>query len=107
MNLTEFLALGIPSYETARQLALVFNVDIAEKLDKLQKANEERRHKVDPVLLKDGRYMLCADVLTEIGENGVFAEGFAMLNKELFNQVDVIAWAAAVQFVAPPVPEGI
>lgn len=40
--------------------------------------------------------MLCADLLTEIQSGGLYADGFAMLPVELFEQVEVMDWGDAV-----------
>lgn len=78
------------SYETAKDLALVFSPELAAQLAEVQAEHGNPRHVASPVDLTDSRKMLCADLLTEIAPGGLYAQGFAYLPKELFNSVDVI-----------------
>jgi len=78
------------SYETAKDLALVFSPELAAQLAAVQAEYGNPRHVAMPVDLIDGRKMLRADLLTEIGEGGLYSSGFSHLPKELFNYVDVI-----------------
>jgi antitoxin MazE len=52
--------------------------------------------KVATVELTDGRYMLCADVLSEIGEGGLYAAGFGRLPASVFPSVAVLPMAEAL-----------
>lgn len=96
MNLSEFLSTGQPDYGTAKNYALVFSSDLRDRLDAIQAEHGDPRHRVKPVGLTDGRWMLCADVLTEVGERGIYSAGFGHLDPALFPQVEVIAWADAL-----------
>ena len=57
------------------------------------------RHVAAPVPLTDGRLMLCADLLTETGPGGLYAQGFAHLPAELFPQVAIFPMAEAVSMI--------
>ena len=93
MNLLELLQQN-KTYSELKDLALVFNSNLKSILETNQ-ASFESKHKVSPVELTDGNFMLCADLLTEIGNNGLYAQGFGLLNQDLFSQVNVISMEEA------------
>jgi len=49
------------------------------------------QHRVQPVQMSNGDWFLCADVLTEIGEGGIFKCGFDILPLKMFDLVVVDA----------------
>ena len=87
------------SYETAKELAIVLMPDQAATLGAIQQEYGNPRHVAAPVPLVDGRLMLCADLLTETGPGGLYAQGFAHLPSELFPQVAVIPMADAIALI--------
>jgi hypothetical protein len=89
MTLAEIITQPI-SYEKAKHLALVFSPALAAQLAAVQAEYGNPHHVANPVDLSDGRKMLCADLLTEIGPRGLYAQGFAHLPAELFPFVEVI-----------------
>ena len=90
------------SYKTARHLAIVLTPDQAATLGAIQAQYGDPRHVAAPVPLTDGRLMLCADLLTETGPGGLYAQGFAHLPAELFPQVAVIPMADAIAIIPQP-----
>jgi hypothetical protein len=84
------------SYETAKEFALVFNSELAAQLAAVQSEHGNPRHVAIPVDLVDGRKMLRADLLTEIGPGGLYAQGFAHLPSELFPLVEVLPMNAVL-----------
>ena len=90
------------SYETARDLAIVLTPDQAATLGAIQAQYGNPRHVAAPVPLVDGRLMLCADLLTETGPGGLYAQGFAHLPAELFAQVQIRAMAEAIALIPQP-----
>ena len=90
------------SYETARDLAIILTPEQAATLGAIQAQYGNPRHVAAPVPLSDGRLMLCADLLTETGPGGLYAQGFAHLPAELFPQVAVIPMADAIALIPPP-----
>jgi hypothetical protein len=90
------------SYETARDLAIVLTPDQAATLDAVQQQYGNPQHVAAPMPLVDGRLMLCADLLTETGPGGLYAQGFAHLPAELFAQVAVIPMADAIDLIPQP-----
>lgn len=91
-------------YEAGRQYGLVFSADLANRLAEVQ-ANALSQHYASPVLLADGRYLLCGDLLSEVGARGLYASGFAKLNPTRFGEIVVLPWADAVALL--PQPESV
>ena len=91
------------SYETAKELAIILTLDQAVTLGAIQQQYGNPRHVAAPVPLTDGRLMLCADLLTETGPGGLYAQGFAHLPAELFPQVQIIPMADAIALIPQPV----
>jgi hypothetical protein len=89
MNLQE-LILQNKSYEELQSLVLIFNSSLKDILETTQETFNSQ-HKVSPIELTDGRYMLCADLLTEIGPGGLYSQGFGLLDTDLFSQVEVVS----------------
>jgi hypothetical protein len=87
------------SYETARDLAIILTPDQAATLGAIQAEHGNPRHVAAPVALTDGRLMLCADLLTETGEGGLYAKGFAHLPSEIFPQVQIIPMQEAIDLI--------
>jgi hypothetical protein len=92
------------SYETAKNLALVFSSELAAKFSAIQDEHGSRFIAI-PVDLTDGRKMLCADLLTEIGPGGLYAQGFAHLPAELFPLVEVLPMSAVLPLLPQPKEE--
>lgn len=93
------------SYETAKELAIILTPEQAATLGAIQQQYGNSRHVAAPVPLTDGRLMLCADLLTETGPGGLYAQGFAHLPAELFPQVAVIPMADALALIPQPEEE--
>lgn len=90
------------SYETAKELAIVLTPEQAATLGAIQAQYGNPRHVAAPVPLIDGRLMLCADLLTETGPGGLYAQGFAHLPAALFQQVKIIPMADAIALIPQP-----
>ena len=90
------LALPI-RYADAKQLALVFTPQIAQRLAELHGEHGTNNCVPIPRVLTDGRLMLCADVLTEVGEGGLLQGMWEAADKAvLLPAVEVIPWDEAV-----------
>lgn len=92
------------SYAEAKQYALVFGDAAVEALRQAQQARNSQ-HRVAPVQLSDGRWMVCADVLTELHPSGLLAGGLELLPQELFPEVGVMPWDDAVALLPQPEPD--
>ena len=93
------------SYETARNLAIILTPEQAATLGAVQQQYGNPQHVAAPMPLTDGRLMLCADLLTETGPGGLYAQGFAHLPAELFLQVQIIPMADTVALIPQPEEE--
>jgi hypothetical protein len=86
-------------YESARDLAIVLTPEQAATLGAVQAQYGNPQHVAAPVTLTDGRLMLCADLLTETGPGGLYAQGFAHLPTEMFSQVEIIPMNEAIDLI--------
>ena len=93
------------TYETAKDLALVFSPELAAQLAAVQSEHGNPRHVASPVDLIDGRKMLCADLLTEVGQGGLYSGGFSHLPTELFSLVQVMPMSDAILLLPQPEEE--
>ena len=93
MNLLELIQQN-KTYSELKDLALVFDSNLKNILESTQETFQSK-HKASPVELTNGSYMLCADLLTEIGFGGLYREGFSLLDIDLFAQVSVITMEEA------------
>ena len=82
---------------------LVFSEELCNILLAIQNENPST-FRVAPFRLTDGRYMLCADVLSEIGERGLFHDNFSLLPTEMFSEVQFISFSE-IESVIPPETE--
>jgi hypothetical protein len=101
MTLSDLITQPV-SYETAKDLALVFSPELAAQLSAVQSEHGDPRHVASPVDLTDGRKMLCADLLTEIGPGGLYSGGFAHLPAELFPAVEVLPMSQVLPLLPQP-----
>jgi hypothetical protein len=90
------------SYENAKELAIVLTPDQAATLGEVQAQYGNPNHVAAPVPLTDGRLMLCADLLTETGPGGLYAQGFAHLPADIFPQVQILPMTDAVALIPQP-----
>jgi hypothetical protein len=86
----------LPPISELQQLALVFSSEVNDALVLAQSSlPPERQHRVQAIQLTDSRWLLSADILSEIGGTGLFKDGFIAPPQEYFSQVEVISWDAA------------
>jgi len=93
------------SYEDARDYALVFDVQLAERLAEIHAEHGSQKCVPVPRVLTDGRLMLSADVLTEVMPGGLLEGMWNAADKTVLAQaVTVMPWADAVALLpADPV----
>jgi hypothetical protein len=85
------------SHSDAQGLALVFTPQLAERLADIHAEHGSPNCVPVPRVMTDGRLMLSADVLTEIGPGGLLHAMWEAADKEVLGQaVEVIPWADAV-----------
>jgi hypothetical protein len=95
------------SYEDARQWALVFDVALAERLAEIHAEHGSQKCVPVPREMSDGRLMLSADVLTEVGPGGLLEGMWNAADKAVLAEaVTVLPWADALALLpADPVEE--
>lgn len=95
-------------YADASGLALVFTPQLAGRLAQLHAEHGSPNCVPVPRVLKDGRLMLAADVLTEIEPGGLLHAMWEAADKAvLLPAVTVLPWADAVALLPPqPNPYG-
>jgi hypothetical protein len=90
------LTLPIP-LETARGLALVFTPQLAARLAELHAEHGTTNCVPVPQSLSDGRLLLSADVLTEVGPGGLLNAMWQAADQAiLLPSVEVIPWEDAL-----------
>lgn len=91
------------SYDEARGYALVFTPTLAGRLAELHGQYGSNKCRPVPRQMTDGRLMLSADVLTEVGPGGLLEAMWAAADKAVLAQaVEVMPWADAVALLPPP-----
>ena len=85
MTLDQLLQSSISS-DDLRTMWLVFDAAIAQRL---KDAQPHYQHQVAPITLTDGRYALCADLLTE--RDGIYAPTFQSLDQSAFSLVEIFS----------------
>lgn len=102
MTLSQLLAADLA---TQRQHALVFHATLAGALASKWSEFGSTNCVPSPVLLTDGRYMLSADVLSEVGPGGLLhAMWAASDHAAIAAGTEVLPWAEAVAMI-PASPE--
>jgi len=93
------------SHSDAQGLALVFTPQLAGRLAELHAQYGSTNCVPVPRVLTDGRLMLCADVLTEIGPGGLLYAMWQAADQAVLGQaVTVTPWADAVALLPPDPP---
>ena len=86
----------------AKALALVFTAQLAGRLAELHAEHGSANCVPVPRVLADGRLMLSADVLTEVGPGGLLEAMWAAADKNVLNAaVEVLPWADALALLPP------
>lgn len=89
-------------YELSHQEALVFPAALLPLLDEAQAGVTQ--HFASPIALTDGRYLLSADLLSEVGPGGLYQQGFSNLSGQYFDQVEVMLWEDVAALIPEPDP---
>lgn len=98
MKLSE-LTLPI-SYEEAKKYALIFDINLSNRLKELYNEHGSDKIMPAPVALINDKFMLCADLLTEVMPGGMLADMWEAANKEvLLNSVEVISMEEAISLI--------
>ena len=91
MTLSE-LTLPMP-YADCKDLALVYPYEIAVALYGVQEEHGDPRHVPVGRQLTDGRWAMCGDVLSEVGDGGILSQAFSYITQEMMASVEVVTLA--------------
>ena len=83
MTPLEYLATN-PSAAEAKLKFLIFSVELRDAMLAKQDTLTTNHH-ISPVLLTDGRYGACCDLLTEVGVGGIYHALFSILDLDALN----------------------
>jgi len=78
------------SLDWGRAHVLAFSAALCRRLVNVQAWYGDPRHVPDPAPIKDGRWALSADVLTECLPGGIVYAGFSRLDPAGFGEIEVI-----------------
>ena len=83
--------------------ALILDASAVQAMQAAQDAVGSERHKVQPVATTDGRWMIGADILTELAPGGIFAAAMDHFDGTHLAGVEVVPWVDGVALL--PVPD--
>lgn len=92
------------AYDQAVSYGLLFSTEMAQRLATIQAEVADPLHRVAPQATRDGRFMLCGDVLSECAPGGIFHAGFARLDSSRFGEIEVVPLADAIVLLPAPTP---
>ena len=101
MTLDQLLQ-GNANADDLRSLWLVFDAVIAQRL---KDAQPSYQHQVAPITLTDGRFAVCADLLTE--KDGIYEPTFQALDQTAFPLVQVIGESEISGLLPPPATDEV
>lgn len=87
------------TYSECKDLALVYPYEVAVVLYGIQAEHGDPRHVPAGRKLTDGRWMLCGDVLSEVGGAGILTSAFSYITPELMASVEVIPLGEALSLL--------
>lgn len=90
MNLQEFLNTNPTDFKS---YCLVFSPELAQILQDIQNEYGSKQHIPQPRALTDGKYVLGADLLTEVHPGGLYYDGWQHLPQDRFSEVEVVLWS--------------
>lgn len=94
--------------EQGRGYALVFGDELAGRLAAVWRQYGSTNCVPTPSRLADGRWMLCADILTEIGPRGLLERMWANVDQAaVMASVEVIPWADALALLPQLIADGL
>ena len=90
-----------PSIEDMQSKALLFKAALYGAMQAKQ-GNIDTNHLVAPVLLTDGRYGICCDILSETGSGHIFSEIFGALDTEALNTAEIADMSELMELIPEP-----
>ena len=91
-----------PSIEDMQSKALLFSAALHDAMQ-VKQGNINTNHLITPILLTDGRYGICCDILSETGSGRIFSEIFGALDTAALNTAEIADMSELMELI--PVPE--
>jgi len=91
-------------YADCKDLALVYPYEIAVALYGVQQEHGDPRHVPVGRQLVDGRWAMCGDVLSEVGEGGILSQAFSYVTQEMMASVEIVPISEALALLPPDQP---
>ena len=88
-------------YADCKDLALVYPYEIAVALYGVQQEHGDPRHVPVGRQLVDGRWAMCGDVLSEVGEGGILSQAFSYVTQEMMASVEIVPISEALALLPP------
>ena len=82
--------------------ALILPLSAVQAMQAAQDVVASDRHKVQPVATTDGRYLVSADIIPELGPGGIFEPALPHFDADALEGVEVMAWADGVALLPEP-----
>ena len=92
------MTLPVP-YDECRDLALVYPYEVAVALYGVQEEHGDPRHVPVGRQLTDGRWIMCGDVLSEVGNGGILSQAFSYITQEMMASVEVVPMSEVIGLV--------
>jgi len=103
MTLTQLIAADI---SVQRSHALVFGDQLRQALAEKWSQYGSTNCMTSPVLLVDGRYIMSADVLSEVGEGGLLQNMWENSDLQTIEAgVTILLWPEVQELLPPPLEE--
>ena len=83
--------------------ALILDAAAVQAMQAAQDAVGSERHKVQPVATTDGRWLVSADILPELDDDGLFAPAMEHFDGTHLAGVEVVPWADGVALLPRPI----
>ena len=105
MTHADMIAALFPDGEPAdyKAYALLLPIETVLAMQAAQEAVASERHKVQPVATTDGRWLVSADILPELDDDGLFRAALDHFDGTHLAGVEVVPWADGVALL--PVPD--
>ncbi|ATW62773.1 hypothetical protein SCBWM1_gp89 [Synechococcus phage S-CBWM1] len=94
----------LPEGFPATSRGLVFGSEVYDLIMSIQ--TPEMPHRISPVATTDGRYLSCADILSE-ATRGLYKPIFDQIPPETALSVEVVPWEEALALLPVPDPEDL
>ncbi len=91
------------AWADCKNLALVYPYEIAVALYQVQTEHGDPRHVPAGRELTDGRWVLCGELLSEVGEGGILASAAQHITPEMMAAIEVVPLEDALGLL-PPAP---